>query len=392
MQEGKNHWLVRLPLYLDKDDKLVFVKKELVIKRFIKKFLQRLATPLDIFHLRYLDNATKACASCVLELNAKLIFTITPDPHRKMVTEDGRLRSYSLEDTMEMLNKIDIGDELLTLADGIVGIGGAAIKEELEWYFPQLKTAKSKCQFKMIGEGIDLIVEDEDFELWELIDNKSPAAKIASKFREQPVILNVGRLNLQKGQDQLIQAWGESQLWQDYNLLIIGGNNKKSNKEEAEQAAFFKTYLDQRPHLQGRFAHLEELPNKMIRNLEKKLMEEITGAFPNIYLCSSKKEEFGIAILEALAERLLVFAPIAGGVKTYLENGKNGFLIDTSSWQTIAKAVKEVIYQSAMTLEDFRKIQIKGQQTVKNSYSMEEISKKFLAFYLKIKEGKACEG
>ena len=31
MQQGENHWLVRLPLYLDKDDKLIFLKKELVI-------------------------------------------------------------------------------------------------------------------------------------------------------------------------------------------------------------------------------------------------------------------------------------------------------------------------------------------------------------------------
>lgn len=51
-----------------------------------------------------------------------------------------------------------------------------------------------------------------------------------------------------------------------------------------------------------------------------------------VYVCGSLKEEFGIALLEAMATGLLVVAPNGGGPATYLEQGRTGFL--TTTWDT----------------------------------------------------------
>jgi glycosyltransferase involved in cell wall biosynthesis len=50
-----------------------------------------------------------------------------------------------------------------------------------------------------------------------------------------------------------------------------------------------------------------------------------------IYVCGSLKEEFGIAILEALAAGLVVVAPDAGGPATYVDDGTTGILVDTGT-------------------------------------------------------------
>ena len=49
-----------------------------------------------------------------------------------------------------------------------------------------------------------------------------------------------------------------------------------------------------------------------------------------VYVCASLKEEFGIAILEAMAMGLVVVAPNGGGPATYIEDGVTGVLTDTS--------------------------------------------------------------
>lgn len=384
-RDFKNHWIIRLPLYLNTDNKLIFVKKERVIKRFIAKFMKKLNVNLDIFHIRYLDHASKSMASYAKDINSKLVFTLTPDPHRTMVDHQGRLKFFEMEEALEKLDRISIGDELLTMADGIIGIGGDAIRKELELNFPQLRHKKSNIYFEMIGEGIDSDAESHNFNDKEITEYLKYS--LDDGFFENPIILNVGRLNRQKGQDKLMKAWGKSRLWKDYNLIIIGGNGEKPNSEEQYIVSFFNEYLESNEHLRGRFAHFDALPNKVVRGIERAIMNVQAGRYPNLYICSSQKEEFGISVLEALSERFLVFAPVDGGVKTYLNNGINGFLIDTSDWSAISEEVERVIYYSNRSIQDFMDIQKRGQQTVSGHFSMSEIAKDFLDFYLEIKEG-----
>jgi glycosyltransferase involved in cell wall biosynthesis len=59
-----------------------------------------------------------------------------------------------------------------------------------------------------------------------------------------------------------------------------------------------------------------------------------------VYACTSQKEEFGVALLEAMATGLAVVGPNAGGPATYVREGLTGFLADTSSVEDVREALR----------------------------------------------------
>lgn len=385
-----NHLFLRAPIYIDTTNKDPFLKKERFIKRAVERFLKKLEIEPDIFHVRYLDNASKAIALLSKELEKKCVFTLTPDPHRNMTNKNGSLKVFNSNELFQKLNKIMIGDELLVESDQVVGIGNSKVKKELELYFPQLLKEDKKEILWMISEGIQADSELKDAN--ETLNPFEELKQIAFKesFFDRPIILNVGRLDQLKAQDELLKAWGNSSMSEVYNLLIIGGDLENPSKDEKKMMHSFEEYLNGHPHLKDNFHHIGALSNKNIRRLEKEIMEHQKN-YPQIYLCSSKKEEFGIAILEALSQNFLVLGPERGGVKSYLENNINGFLIDTSNWETISKQTEIIIEHLKNNPSAFEKIQNAGQQTVKDHFSMKEIAKEFLLFYLSLERSKVNE-
>ncbi|WP_170206177.1 glycosyltransferase family 4 protein [Carnobacterium alterfunditum] len=385
-----NHLFLRAPIYIDATNKDPFLKKEQFIKRAIDRFLIKLEIEPDIFHVRYLDNASRAVALLSKQLGKRLVFTLTPDPHRNMTNNDGTLKAFDANEYFQKLNKIKIGDELISESDQIVGIGDHTVGKELESYFPQLLKEDKKDALWMISEGIKAGGNPENTDEKLNSYKELKGINLKKEFFDRPIILNVGRLEQLKSQDELLKAWGNSSISDVYNLLLIGGDLENPSTDEMKMIHSFEEYLTEHPHLKDKFHHMGALSNEKIRMIEKKIMEHQEN-YPQIYLCSSKKEEFGIAILEALSQKFLVLGPERGGVKSYLENDINGFLIDTSNWQTISEETEIIIQRFTNNPIAFERIQDAGEKTVKDRFSMEEIAKEFLLFYLSLERGKVNE-
>jgi len=381
---GDKHVFIRLPIYLERSRSDKFIKRELFIKRQIANYLKRSNIQPDVFHIRFLDNASKAVAHLSKELNSKLVFTLTPDPHRNMFEGSGQLKELEFNDLIEKLNKIKIGDELIHTSDGIVGIGNGDVKTELAVYFPQFKDDDVNGKIKMIGEGIQTgqAIDVEDVAAHS--NALTEWSEANEGFFEKPVILNVGRLAVLKGQMELLKAWANSKLSDTHNLLIIGGDLERPSKEEKMVMEFFEDFLQQHPEFKGRFIHKGAMSNLDIRSLERKIIKKDFD-YPHIYLCSSVKEEFGIAILEAMSIGFLTLGPIKGGVKSYMKNGENGFLIDTSNAKTIAKETESHLYDPQIDKDAVKRIQAAGQKTVEENFSIQKISHEFVSFYLSLK-------
>jgi D-inositol-3-phosphate glycosyltransferase len=60
-------------------------------------------------------------------------------------------------------------------------------------------------------------------------------------------------------------------------------------------------------------------------------------------VCPSAKEEFGLAVLEAMEAGLPAAGPRRGGVAHYLRDGVNGVLLDTASAATLAEDLERLV-------------------------------------------------
>ncbi len=157
--------------------------------------------------------------------------------------------------------------------------------------------------------------------------------------RGLPLIVTVGRLSAVKGMDRVAAAWAsDDAIRSRFNLIVVGGN--LANPTSEEQAVISAIY-DQAGDHEG----LVMLGAQTHRDVALVLAAAVSGTGGaiggrGIYVSGSEKEEFGLAIVEALAAGLPVVAPQVGGPATYVDHGFTGFLADTGSVASIRDGIR----------------------------------------------------
>ena len=136
------------------------------------------------------------------------------------------------------------------------------------------------------------------------------------------------------------------------------------------------------PVARQHFAWLPRLSNDSVRLFERSLAAAFPAG-PPVYVCSSLKEEFGIAVLEAMDAGLLAIAPRSGGASWYIKPGMTGFLADTSSAWSLATDLSAILgqHQSQRALAAIAR---QGQKTVQAEYGIESSARKFAAYYRRL--------
>ncbi len=376
-----NHYSISIPFHPGKDPN--FINNHSFLKAMVSVVLEKLKLNPNIYHVRYLNDASLAMAKLAQEKKRSLVLTLTPDPHRSMVREDNlRVIGHGYQEGIEKIHKIEVGKKLLEITQGVIGIGGEKAKERLLHYFPELNLMPRNKPFQMISEGIDIHLPiKQRMDIEKVLLSSKHRFSIDPKNLTKPCILNVGRLHPLKGQQRLLEAFYQSGAYEKYNLVVIGGNFQTPNEAEADFLNFEQKYLKAHPELRGNYLHIPGIPNNTVRLIERKINGLDNSDFPNIYFCSSEKEEFGIAILEAMVEGFIAIGPKVGGVSTYIEHGVNGFLGDSQKVSDLEKSLREIISFSQGDPERIGVLKKNSRKTIEENYSMEAISLKFAEFY-----------
>lgn len=362
-----------------------FFRGEYEIIYGIERTLSRVGINPDVFHLRYSDGASKAAAVAADRLGARVVFTLTPDPHRRMSGEAAAGRTGDGGKITAKLGRIYEADRIVDLSDGIVLIGHGA-RSGTVTYFPQLHGSRAalKGRLGVLSEGIEMHPAPADVpsieRVRDMLAGLNGTYRLDPSLLHRPVLLNVGRLDPVKGQHLLVEAWAESGLHKTYNLVLIGGGDG-SSPQEREVTDRIDRVLAGRGELTGRFAHSPALPNKTVRMLELALTRVSIGDQPSVYVCSSFKEEFGIAVIEAMSAGLLVFAPERGGASSYIRNGKNGFLLDTTGADTMGRALEAVLMGGHYGPSVLRRKAHRGRRYAKRHFSIGRTSTRYVRFY-----------
>ena len=383
-----DHTVMRIPVCSDQaSEQGLFGKLYPEILLRLRHSMKFFNVRPNIFHLRYADFATLAASKIARETGAKIVFTVTPDPHRRLSSGVNTHTDLSIEKASKELTKVFISDWLIRLSDGLIGIGGEHSRAELESFFPELSDRNSITGKKLVmlpegvipGEFCPLINRTTEVE--RLLFDSKRRYRLSVERRNRPAILTVGRLNNLKGQHRLVQAWAKSQLSRLFNLILIGGDLESPSDEEQEVLSEIHSVLLNSSNLDGAFCHLPALENRTVRCLQNALASTLAPGNVNIYVAPSLKEEFGLAILEAMSAGFLAIAPEVGGVSTYIKNETNGFLINTATSETIQKGLEHILLERNYRSEDLRKIAGRGMKTVLNEYNLKRIARRYAQYY-----------
>lgn len=158
---------------------------------------------------------------------------------------------------------------------------------------------------------------------------------------EKIVILFVGRIQLIKGIDILLEALGfikrqEAAFAQNLVLFIIGGDHH-SKQEEGELNRFKKMVRD---------FEVEELVELVDAKKQEELVYYYNAA--SVVAMPSRYESFGMVAVEALACGTPVVAADVGGLSFIVQDGLNGYLVLSNDSRALADKILLLLKNKAL--------------------------------------------
>ncbi len=305
-----------------------------------------------VWHLRMAEVGTLAAAAAARQLGQRVVFTVAPDPHVVIdaLEADGRLRRSGFADAdaaSQYWFRARMVERLSSHADHLALLPRPTIRRELV-DLVGLDMDDLWRRSTIVPEGVDVGEIDRATHRRSIVTmangNAVPAAAaiilagIPDARRGLPWILTVGRLNLLKGPHRIVESVvGSEELSSRFNVVLVGGDLEHPSREERSTMDLIAAVST--GHSPGAVSVIGHLPPTQIADL-------LVYASNNggLYVCGSDKEEFGLAIVEALAAGLTVVAPLRGGPLTYVCDGYSGVLCDTTS----VEALRQAILQAAV--------------------------------------------
>jgi glycosyltransferase involved in cell wall biosynthesis len=322
------------------------------LERNLEAALRRLA-PVDAVHLRFADVATLAAARVCERLGIPVYFTLAPDPHAliRRREESGALdreRFVAADRVEHLVFRARLVERLRDQARGLALLPRAGAREDLEELL-RLPADDGGRRVRTVAEGISMGSV-------EAAARVGSATAVAAGLAERvqalpaarhglPLILSVGRLHRVKGFPALLEAWaGAPELRGAFNLVIVGGDLEHPTAEERTVLAELRAGAVDGLLLLGHLPHREVIA---LMAAAQAGVGDAVGP-DGLYACASEKEEFGLALLEALASGLSVLGPVLGGPSTFIEDGVTGVITDTS---TVA-GLRYGLYRAAVARMD----------------------------------------
>jgi len=327
----------------------------------IRRWLVR-AGHVDVLHLRMADVGSWAAAQVARELGIPVVLTLAPDPHALIASREtaGTLTRASFGDAdlaEHLIFRVRLLRELREQASAMVVFPRPDLARDLRDLL-HLDLDDPAEHVRVVAEGIDveaLALAQADASSPALDELDTLLATLPPERRDLPLVLSVGRLHRVKGMATLVRAWA-SDLSARANLLVVGGDLAHPSTDEAGQLALIDAVVPL-ADAPGRGLLLAgHRPNATVASW----LAAVGGGRPRlaapggVYACASLKEEFGIALVEALGSGLVVVAPDAGGPATYVEDGVTGVLVDTADADALAGAVASALDLAAAPDADER--------------------------------------
>ncbi|MCJ8505730.1 glycosyltransferase [Kocuria flava] len=357
--------------------------RRVAAERGLRRLL-RAAGPVDVVHLRMADVGSLAAAAAAAELGVPTVLTAAPDPHALIAAREA---AATLD--RENFGAADHAEHLWFRVRLLADLAAGAARLVL---LPRPDLARNARELLGLGpadtarsttvpEGIDLAVlaaADETAAAGtgpELAALDAVLGTLPPQRRGLPLLVTVGRLHRVKGSAALVEAWaGDEHLRARCNLLLVGGDLADPSADEREQLARIDAVLPRDRAAAGGLLLAGHRPHGTVAVWLAAVRRGRPGlaAGCGAYVCASLKEEFGVALVEALAAGLPVVAPRSGGPATYVADGVTGVLADTADPAALAMAAGRVLDLAAAPTAG--RAAAAAAATVRERFSVEEMA------------------
>lgn len=350
----EGHLLIPIPLPTGAAGAAQAWPSRVAARRGIRRVLRTYGA--DVLHLRMAEVGSLAAAEVARELEIPVVFTLAPDPHAVIHALDmtGGLHrgNFGAEDEREHYwFRARLVQRLAEDSAHVVLFPRPELQHDMRELLG-LDVAGDPGRYTVVPEGVDLGVTAAAAAELERPGPPTPAlaelddlvAALPEHRRGLPLVVSVGRLHRVKGMATLVEAWaGDAELVERSNLLIVGGDLADPSADEREQLDLIDSVLRRSPAAASGLMMPGHRPNDVVALwLAAAQAGRAGGIGPGgVYACSSLKEEFGLALVEALASGLVVVGPAAGGPATYIDHGQTGVLVDTRRPEEVARAMRE---------------------------------------------------
>ena len=307
------------------------------LEHALEAALTRLA-PIDAVHLRFADVATLAAERVCRRLGLPVYFTLAPDPHgvihsREANGELDRPSFVEADAAEHLIFRARLVEHMRDRSHGLALLPRARGRAELQTLV-RLPADTPGQRVRTVPEGISIAPVDRAGGAPAVQDLVDRIRLLPHVRHGRPLILSVGRLNHVKGFPTLIDAWaGDPELREAYNLVIVGGDHEHPTRQEQLVLGELALAAGRHPDAAGGLLLIGHRAHRDVLALMAAARAGVPGVIgaAGVYACASRKEEFGLALLEAMASGLSVLGPDSGGPPTYIDDGITGILADTGT-------------------------------------------------------------
>ncbi len=162
-------------------------------------------------------------------------------------------------------------------------------------------------------------------------------ARTALGLGDEPLLLFVGRVQPLKGVDVAVRALAELG-HSGARLLIVGGASGAEGEKEVRR---IRSIIDEL-HLRDRVSFIDPQPHHLLSTYYRAA---------DVCVLPSRSESFGLVALEAAACGTPVVAAAVGGLRTLVEHGSTGFLVDSRNPAAYASFIDEILGNTALAVE-----------------------------------------
>ena len=387
--DGEGHLFGRVPFLGERLASANAWPLRVAARRGIRRLLTA-AGGVDALHLRMADVGSLAASDVARELDIPVVFTVAPDPHAVIHSLDlsGWLTRWNFGEVDEQEHywfRTRLVQQLAANAAHTVLFPRPELRRDMR-ALVGIDIKAHPERHTIVPEGIDLEVVDAAVAEAARLAAGQPAtaaldelravlAELPEHRRDLPLIVSVGRFHRVKGMATIVDAWANGPLRDAANLLLIGGDLVTPTDDEQQQIDLIDAIVPADARVEHGLILAGHRPNDTVARWVAAVRFGVPGfAAPRgVYVCGSLKEEFGIALLEAMATGLFVVAPDAGGPATYVENGVTGHLAPTWDIDRLREAMSRAIESSTAETTDERAL--RSRSTVERSFTIQAMAR-----------------